>query len=65
MDQKRLARLTEQQRICLRYVYLHMTSKEIAPLMRSSPARSISISRRRFAFLGSAIEGRRQVAGRI
>ncbi len=37
MDQKRLARLTEQQRICLRYVYLHMTSKEIAPLMRIEP----------------------------
>ena len=37
MDQKRLARLTEQQRICLRYVYLHMTSKEIAPLLRIEP----------------------------
>jgi DNA-binding CsgD family transcriptional regulator len=37
MDQKRLARLTEQQRICLRYVYAHMTSKEIAPLMGIEP----------------------------
>jgi DNA-binding CsgD family transcriptional regulator len=37
MDQKRLARLTDQQRICLRHVYLHMTSKEIAPLMRIEP----------------------------
>jgi DNA-binding CsgD family transcriptional regulator len=37
MDQKRLARLTEQQRICLRYVYLHMTSKEIAPLLGIEP----------------------------
>lgn len=37
MDKKRLARLTEQQRICLRYVYLHMTSKEIAPLMGIEP----------------------------
>jgi DNA-binding CsgD family transcriptional regulator len=37
MDQKRLARLTEQQRICLRYVYAHRTSKEIAPLMGIEP----------------------------
>jgi DNA-binding CsgD family transcriptional regulator len=37
MDQKRLARLTEQQRICLRYVYAHMTSKEIAPLLGIEP----------------------------
>jgi DNA-binding CsgD family transcriptional regulator len=37
MDQKRLARLTEQQRICLRHVYAHRTSKEIAPLMGIEP----------------------------
>jgi DNA-binding CsgD family transcriptional regulator len=37
MDQKRIARLTEQQRICLRFVYLHMTSKEIAPLLGIEP----------------------------
>jgi len=37
MDSKRIARLTEQQRTCLRFVYLHMTSKEIAPLMGIEP----------------------------
>src|SRR5688500_2817062 len=37
MDHKRLARLTEQQRICLRHVYAHRTSKEIAPLMGIEP----------------------------
>ena len=37
MDAKRLARLTEQQRLCLRYVYAHMTSKEIAPLLGIEP----------------------------
>ena len=37
MDQKRLARLTEQQRICLRHVYAHRTSKEIAPLLGIEP----------------------------
>ena len=37
MDSHRLARLTEQQRICLRHVYAHLTSKEIAPLMGIEP----------------------------
>jgi DNA-binding CsgD family transcriptional regulator len=37
MDPKRIARLTEQQRTCLRFVYRHMTSKEIAPLMGIEP----------------------------
>lgn len=37
MDRKRIARLTEQQRTCLRFVYRHMTSKEIAPLMGIEP----------------------------
>jgi DNA-binding CsgD family transcriptional regulator len=37
MSQQRLARLTEQQRTCLRYVYAHMTSKEIAPLLGIEP----------------------------
>jgi DNA-binding CsgD family transcriptional regulator len=37
MDSTRIARLTEQQRTCLRFVYLHMTSKEIAPLMGIEP----------------------------
>lgn len=37
MDRDRLSRLTEQQRTCLRYVYSHMTSKEIAPRLGIEP----------------------------
>jgi DNA-binding CsgD family transcriptional regulator len=37
MDAHRIARLTEQQRACLRYVYAHLTSKEIAPLLNIAP----------------------------
>lgn len=37
MDSKRIAKLTEQQRACLRHVYAHLTSKEIAPLMGIEP----------------------------
>lgn len=37
MDRTRLARLTEQQRICLRLVYSHLTSKEISPLLGIEP----------------------------
>lgn len=37
MDSDRLERLTEQQRVCLRLVYEHMTSKEIAPHLGIEP----------------------------
>jgi DNA-binding CsgD family transcriptional regulator len=37
MSHDRVSRLTEQQRICLRHVYAHKTSKEIAPLMGIEP----------------------------
>lgn len=37
MDPDRLAKLTEQQRLCLRHVYAHMTSKEIARLLGIEP----------------------------
>jgi len=37
MDRDRLDRLTEQQRACLRMVYQHMTSKEIAPRLGIEP----------------------------
>lgn len=37
MDSDRLERLTEQQRVCLRLVYAHMTSKEIAPQLGIEP----------------------------
>ena len=37
MDPHRIARLTAQQRACLRHVYAHRTSKEIAPLLGIAP----------------------------
>jgi DNA-binding CsgD family transcriptional regulator len=37
MEPERIARLTDQQRACLRFVYAHMTSKEIAPLLGIEP----------------------------
>ncbi len=37
MDADRLDRLTDQQRICLRFVYAHMTSKQIAPRLGIEP----------------------------
>lgn len=37
MDSDRLARLTEQQRACLRFVFAHLTSKEIAPHLGIAP----------------------------
>jgi DNA-binding CsgD family transcriptional regulator len=37
MDANRVARLTEQQRACLRFVASGMTSKEIAPLLGIEP----------------------------
>jgi DNA-binding CsgD family transcriptional regulator len=37
MSPNRIARLTEQQRICLRHVFAHKTSKEIAPLLGIEP----------------------------
>ena len=37
MNDERLARLTDKQRECLRLVYAHMSSKEIAPLLGVEP----------------------------
>jgi DNA-binding CsgD family transcriptional regulator len=37
MERDPLARLTEQQRTCLRLVYAHLTSKQIAPMMGIEP----------------------------
>lgn len=37
MGSDRISRLTEQQKICLRHVFAHKTSKEIAPLMGIEP----------------------------
>lgn len=37
MDPERIARLTEKQRECLRLVYAHLSSKEIAPRLGVEP----------------------------
>ena len=37
MEPDRLARLTDKQRECLRLVYAHLSSKEIAPRLRVEP----------------------------
>ncbi|MBX3561463.1 MAG: helix-turn-helix transcriptional regulator [Sphingomonas sp.] len=37
MDRERLARLTDKQRACLRLVYAHLSSKEIAPRLNVEP----------------------------
>lgn len=37
MEREPLARLTEQQRTCLRLVYAHLTSKQIAPMLGIEP----------------------------
>src|SRR3954471_13150367 len=37
MNEEHLARLTDKQRACLRLVYAHMSSKEIAPRLGVEP----------------------------
>lgn len=60
MDRKRIARLTEQQRTCLRFVYAHMTSKEIAPLMGIEPGSVDQHIKAAMRTLG--VDGRRTAA---
>lgn len=60
MDRKRIARLTEQQRTCLRFVYAHMTSKEIAPLMGIEPGSVDQHIKAAMRILG--VDGRRTAA---
>lgn len=62
MDQKRIARLTEQQRACLRHVYAHLTSKEIAPLMGIEPG---SVDQHIKAAMKTLGVGDRRTAARI
>src|ERR1044072_5653817 len=62
MDPKRIARLTEQQRACLRYVYAHLTSKEIAPLMGIEPG---SVDQHIKAAMKTLGVGDRRTAARI
>jgi DNA-binding CsgD family transcriptional regulator len=60
MDPKRIARLTEQQRACLRLVYAHLTSKEIAPLMGIEPGSVDQHIKAAMRTLG--VDGRRTAA---
>jgi DNA-binding CsgD family transcriptional regulator len=62
MDPKRIARLTEQQRACLRHVYAHMTSKEIAPIMGIEPG---SVDQHIKAAMKTLGVGDRRTAARI
>jgi DNA-binding CsgD family transcriptional regulator len=62
MDPKRIAKLTEQQRACLRYVYAHLTSKEIAPLMGIEPG---SVDQHIKAAMKTLGVGDRRTAARI
>jgi len=59
MDEQRLNRLTDKQRDCLRLVYVHLSSKEIAPRLGVEPGtvdqyikaamRTLGVSERRHA----------------
>jgi DNA-binding CsgD family transcriptional regulator len=62
MDPNRISRLTEQQRACLRYVYAHLTSKEIAPLMGIEPG---SVDQHIKAAMKTLEVGDRRTAARI
>jgi len=62
MDSDRLARLTERQRACLRHVYAHRTSKEIAPLLGIAPSSVDQHIKTAMRMLGVA---NRRVAARL
>ncbi len=62
MDSKRISRLTEQQRACLRHVYAHLTSKEIAPIMGIEPG---SVDQHIKAAMKTLSVGDRRTAARI
>ncbi|HVQ08882.1 MAG TPA: helix-turn-helix transcriptional regulator [Allosphingosinicella sp.] len=62
MDRDRLDRLTDQQRACLRMVFQHMTSKEIAPRLGIEPG---SVDQHIKAAMRTLGVGERRVAARI
>jgi DNA-binding CsgD family transcriptional regulator len=62
MDKERLDRLTEQQRACLRMVYMHMTSKEIAPRLGIEPG---SVDQHIKAAMRTLGVGERRAAARM
>lgn len=62
MENERLERLTEQQRACLRMVYQHMTSKEIAPRLGIEPG---SVDQHIKAAMRTLGVGERRTAARL
>jgi DNA-binding CsgD family transcriptional regulator len=62
MDEKRLARLTEQQRTCLRLVAAGLTSKEIAPRLGIAPG---SVDQHLKAAMRILDVGERRTAARL
>jgi len=62
MDADRLARLTEQQRACLRFVFAHMSPAQIAPILDISPDLAEREIRAAMRTLGS---GSRRAAARL
>jgi DNA-binding CsgD family transcriptional regulator len=62
MDWGRIERLTEQQRTCLRHVFQHLTSKEIAPLLGIEPG---SVDQHIKAAMKTLGVGDRRTAARI
>ena len=62
MERDRLDRLTEQQRACLRMVYQHMTSKEIAPRLGIEPG---SVDQHIKAAMRTLGVGERRAAARM
>lgn len=62
MNPDRLARLTDQQRACLRFVFAHMTSKDIAPLLGLTPE---SVEREIRAAMRALGAGDRRAAARM
>lgn len=62
MSKDRIARLTEQQRACLRMVYAHLTSKEIAPRLGIEPG---SVDQHIKAAMRTLGVGERRTAARM
>ena len=62
MDWGRIERLTEQQRTCLRHVFQHLTSKQIAPLLGIEPG---SVDQHIKAAMKTLEVGDRRTAARL
>lgn len=62
MEWARIERLTEQQRTCLRHVFQHLTSKQIAPLLGIEPG---SVDQHIKAAMKTLEVGDRRTAARL